>query len=139
MSKYKERIEDLIKGDLNERHKKFAEAYAESLNATKAYLEAYPDASVETAGVNGCKLLKNTKIDAYIKSLISEQRRIRILSVEEAQTILCDIAMIEKERSSDRINALDKLFKSKGQYFEGNKPDTNINVTVTGATADWSK
>lgn len=132
-------VQDRIKTELNERHRKFAETYADCLNATKAYLAVYPDVTVETAGVNGCKLLKNAKIDAYVKSLIAEQRKIRILSIEEAQSILCDIAKNDKERSSDRINALDKLFKSKGQYFEGNKPDTNITIALQGGMNEWSK
>jgi phage terminase small subunit len=126
------------KGTLNERQRKFAELYADSLNITRAYMEAY-GTSETVASANGSRLLGNAKVNEYIQELLAEKRRIRILSVEEAQTILCNIAMNEKERSSDRINALDKLFKSKGQYFEGTKADTNINVTVSGATADWSK
>ena len=127
------------KGTLNERQRKFAELYADSLNITKAYAEAYPGTSSEVASAAGSRLLGNVKVNEYIQELLAEKRRIRILSIEEAQTILCDIASNSSERSSDRINALDKLFKSKGQYFEGTKADTNINVTVTGATADWSK
>lgn len=132
-------VQDRIKTELNERHRKFAEIYADCLNATKAYLAVYPDVTVETAGVNGCKLLKNAKIDSYVKSLIAEEKTLRIASIEEAQAVLTNILNNDSERTSDRINAIDKLFKSKGVYFEGNKPDTNINVTVSGATADWSK
>ena len=128
-----------VKKGLTEKQKKFCEIYAEKLNITRAYMEAYPGSSESVASANGSRLIGNHKIEEYIRGLLEEKRKPRILSIEQAQEILCNIAASEKERSSDRINALDKLFKSKGQYFEGNKPDTNINVTVTGATADWSK
>lgn len=131
--------EESVKKGLTEKQKKFCEIYAEKLNITRAYMEAYPGSSESVASANGSRLIGNHKIEEYIRGLLEEKRKPRILSIEQAQEILCNIAMSEKERSSDRINALDKLFKSKGQYFEGNRPDTNINVTVTGATADWSK
>lgn len=131
--------EESVKKGLTEKQKKFCEIYAEKLNITRAYMEAYPGSSESVASANGSRLIGNHKIEEYIRGLLEEKRKPRILSIEQAQEILCNIAMSEKERSSDRINALDKLFKSKGQYFEGNKPDTNINVTVSGATADWSK
>ena len=127
------------KGTLNEKQKKFAELYADSLNITKAYAEAYPGASSEVASAAGSRLLGNVKVNEYIQQLIEEKRKYRIASIEEAQAVLTNILNNDSERTSDRINAIDKLFKSKGVYFEGNKPDTNINVTVTGATADWSK
>ena len=127
------------KGTLNERQKKFCEIYADNLNITRSYMEAYPGTSETVASANGSRLLGNAKVNEYIQELLAERRRIRILSVEEAQTILCDIASNDKERTSDRINALDKLFKSKGQYFEGNRSDTNINISLTGPASDWSK
>lgn len=131
--------EESVKKGLTEKQKKFCEIYAEKLNITRAYMEAYPGSSESVASANGSRLIGNRKIEEYIKGLLEEKRKPRILSIEQAQEILCSIATSEKERSSDRINALDKLFKSKGQYFEGNKPDTNINISLTGPASDWSK
>jgi phage terminase small subunit len=131
--------ETLVKKGLNEKQKKFCEIYADNLNITRSYMEAYPGTSETVASSNGSRLLGNGKVNAYIQELLAERRKLRIASVEEAQAILTEIAFDKSERSSDRINALDKLFKSKGQYFEGNKPDTNINISLTGPASDWSK
>ena len=102
-------------------------------------MEAYPGTSETVASANGSRLLGNAKVNEYIQTLLEDKRKCRIATVEEAQAILTEIAFDKTERSSDRINALDKLFKSKGQYFEGNKPDTNINISLTGPASDWSK
>jgi phage terminase small subunit len=129
----------MAKKGLNERHKKFCEVYADCLNITKAYMEVYPNTSPEVASASGSRLLGNEKIQSYIQELIEEQKDRRVATIEEAQAVLTKIFRCDNERSSDRINAIDKLLKSKGAYFEGTKADTNINVTVTGATSDWSK
>lgn len=131
--------ETLVKKGLNEKQKKFCEIYADNLNITRSYMEAYPGTSETVASSNGSRLLGNGKINEYIQQLIEEKRKYRIASIEEAQAVLTNILNNDSERTSDRINAIDKLFKSKGVYFEGNRPDTNINVTVSGATAEWSK
>lgn len=127
------------KYNINDAQKRFAEAYVELANNTKAYLVAYPNVTEDTARVNGCKLLMNANIVQYIKDLRAKQAEAYILTVQEAQKILADIATDSGSSNKDKINALDKLLKSSGAYFEGNKTDTNINVTVTGSTADWSK
>ena len=52
---------------MTERQKIFADHYIISLNATEAYKKAYPKIkSIKTAEVNGSKLLRNTKVKAYI-------------------------------------------------------------------------
>lgn len=129
----------MAKKGLNERHKKFCEVYADCLNITKAYMEVYPNTSPEVASASGSRLLGNEKIQKYISELIAEQKKSRVATIEEAQSILTDIFRNDGARASDRINAIDKLLKSKGAYFEGNKPDTNINISLTGPASDWSK
>ena len=129
----------MAKKGLNERHKKFCEVYADCLNITKAYMEVYPNTSPEVASASGSRLLGNEKIQDYIQELINEQKNKRVASIEEAQSILTDIFRNGDTRASDRINAIDKLLKSKGAYFEGNKPDTNITIALQGSMDDWSK
>ncbi|MDU3181406.1 MAG: terminase small subunit [Lachnospiraceae bacterium] len=61
---------------LTEKQKKFAEEYLIDLNATRAYLAAYPSVKNEqTAAVNGSKLLRNTKVKEYIAQRIQERQK----------------------------------------------------------------
>jgi len=55
--------------DLNARQKRFCEQYVIDLNATRAYREVYDVKDDNSAAVNGSKLLRNTKVAAYIKHL----------------------------------------------------------------------
>ena len=56
----------LSKGMLS-RHRLFAMEYVYDFNRRRAYQEAYPDASRETAWTNSCVLLKSTKVKAYVE------------------------------------------------------------------------
>lgn len=53
---------------LTDNQKKFCKEYLKSGNATEAYLKAYKCTS-KTANSNGCKLLTNDKIKAYLEEL----------------------------------------------------------------------
>lgn len=54
--------------NLTDKWQVFADAIlcSEKPNATQAYLTAYPNVTVKTAGVNGEKLLKKTEIQNYL-------------------------------------------------------------------------
>lgn len=54
--------------DLNDAHWRFVLSYVATLNATQAYLSAYPGCSYATARANSYKLLTNTHIQAAIKA-----------------------------------------------------------------------
>ena len=52
---------------MTERQKRFADEYLIDLNATRAYKAAYPSVKKdEAARVNGCRMLTNANIQAYI-------------------------------------------------------------------------
>lgn len=54
---------------LSMRHQRFVLEYVIDLNATKAYIKIFPDSGATAAGVNGHKLLKNTKIFLALKEV----------------------------------------------------------------------
>lgn len=56
--------------ELNEKHRLFAVIYSKRFNATKAYQQVY-HCTYESAMVNGCLLLRNTKVKALIDELTS--------------------------------------------------------------------
>jgi len=54
--------------DLAPKVRLFCEHYLVDLNATQAYLKSYPGAKYTTASVEGCKLLGNPKVQAFISA-----------------------------------------------------------------------
>lgn len=85
----KEPIADEVKEvlentELNEKQRLFCVIYAKCLNATKAYQKAYK-CTYETAMVNGCKLLRNTKIKEQLNKLIESDLNYEFLQKSIAQ------------------------------------------------------
>lgn len=62
------------KAFLNARQQRFCKEYVKDFNATRAYKKVYKCA-YSTAGVEGCKSLKNPKIKAYITQLLEEREK----------------------------------------------------------------
>ena len=61
---------------MTEKQKIFANEYLIDLNATRAYRIAYPSVKKEeAAAVNGSKLLRNTKVAAYIQERMKERQK----------------------------------------------------------------
>ncbi len=61
---------------MTEKQKIFADEYLIDLNATRAYLVAYPRVKNENiAAVNGSKLLRNTKVASYIQERMQERQQ----------------------------------------------------------------
>ena len=59
---------------MTEKQKKFADEYLIDLNATRAYKAAYKSVKNDnSAAVNASKLLRNTKVAAYIEEKIAER------------------------------------------------------------------
>lgn len=85
----KEPIADEVKEvlentELNEKQRLFCVIYAKCLNATKAYQKVYK-CTYETAMVNGCKLLRNTKIKEQLNKLIESDLNYEFLQKSIAQ------------------------------------------------------
>lgn len=74
---------------MTERQKIFADHYIISLNATEAYKKAYPKIkSIKTAEVNGSKLLRNTKVRAYIDEQLEKLKSERVADQQEVLEFL---------------------------------------------------
>ena len=77
---------------MTERQKIFADHYIISLNATEAYKKAYPKIkSIKTAEVNGSKLLRNTKVKAYIDEQLEKLKSERIADQQEVLEFLTSV------------------------------------------------
>lgn len=77
---------------MTERQKIFADHYIISLNATESYKKAYPNIkNIKTAEVNGSKLLRNTKVKAYIDEQLEKLKSERIADQQEVLEFLTSV------------------------------------------------
>ena len=97
---------------MNERQQRFADAYIEVPNATKAAEAA--GYSRKTAYSQGQRLLKNAEIAADIRERQEQAADARILSITRARALLSDIAQNADIGVSARLRAVDLLLKSAG-------------------------
>ena len=121
----------------------FADEYLIDCNATRSYQVAYPEASYNTANVEGCKLLVKPSIQKYIDQRMAEKTDDRIMKQDEILMLLTSIArgeqteqtlkgvgmgeqvLVDKDAQlKDRIKALELLGKRYGTFAE--KVDVNV-------------
>ena len=115
----------------------FADEYIISLNATQSYLKAYPEATYNTANVEGCKLLVKPSVKQYIDERMASKQDERIMKQDEILRLLTSIArgeqteqtlqlcgegrqkLVDKDISAkDRLKALELLGKRYGTFAE---------------------
>lgn len=78
--------------NMTEKQKKFADEYLMDLNATRAYKAAYPSVKKDTvAAVNGCKMLRNTKVKTYIDEQLAKIHDERMATAENVLLYLSDV------------------------------------------------
>ncbi|WP_277293945.1 terminase small subunit [Streptococcus hyointestinalis] len=87
---------------MNERQRRFADEFIKLGNATQAAINA--GYSEKYAGANADKLLKNTKLRAYIDEQLSELHKSNIMDAEEALSILSDIARGKRDEEVLMMN-----------------------------------
>ena len=97
---------------MNERQQRFADAYLENPNATRAAIAA--GYSQKTAGSPGQRLWKNVVVAAYIRERQEQAADARILSITRARALLSDLAQNADIGVSARLRAVDLLLKSAG-------------------------
>lgn len=86
---------------MTEKQKIFADEYLIDLNATRAYLIAYPRVKNEnTAAVNGSKLLRNTKVASYIQERMQERQQRTEVTQDQ---VIQELAAIAFARVTDYV------------------------------------
>ena len=77
---------------MTEKQKIFADEYIISLNATMSYKKAYPNVKKDdAASVNGSKLLRNTKVKAYIDEQLEKLQSERVADQQEVLEFLTSV------------------------------------------------
>ena len=92
---------------MTEKQRRFADEYLIDLNATRAYMTAYPTIKrLHTAESNGSRLLRNAEVLTYIQ----ERQQARQDRTEITQDmVLQKIAAIAFETVSETVSVKDKL------------------------------
>ena len=138
---------------LTVKQKAFADFYIELGNATEAYIKAgYKASKREIAEVEGCKLLRNPKVEAYLKD---REKQIEDDSIAKAKEVLAFLSsslrgevveevvttetvdgmikpvILKKQISAkDRIKAAELLGKRYALFTEKVDLEGNVGVTI---------
>jgi phage terminase small subunit len=99
---------------LTSRQKKFTEYYAQCGNVVQSAIQAGYSASYANSRAH--ELLENVGVAAYLRELSAEETESRIISAQERQEILSDLATDTDNEPKDRIKAIDTLNKMTGEY-----------------------
>ena len=112
------------------KQKNFADAYFSSGKVRQSYKAAYDCESDNTASIEGTKLLKNPKIQAYIQNLNKPIiENIQTHKLQQIDFIKDRISIcIENNDESSTIKYTDMLNKIYGVYKEQDDNITNKNV-----------
>lgn len=103
---------------LTEKQRLFADEYLIDLNATRAYKEVYKSCKKdETANVNGCKLLRNTKVYDYIQERMKEREKRTEITQD---FVLKELFAIASTKGSDFAKVVEKSFMQPILDAEGN-------------------
>lgn len=104
----------------NNKHKLFAEEYVSNgFNATRAYMKVY-DVEANTAGVNGFRLLKNTKIKEFVQE--AKERMRKELDIKK-EDILMDLLFINERNKEDNPQHALKAMEIINKMLGLNEPD----------------
>ena len=135
------------------KQKAFADYYIELGNATEAYIKAgYKASKRDIAEVEGCKLLRNPKVEAYLKEREKQIESSRIAKAEEVLAFLSASlrgevleevvstesidgmikpVILKKQLSAkDRIKAAELLGKRYALFTEKVDVEGNVGVTI---------
>ena len=111
---------------LSNQQKLFCQEYLKlGMNGTQAYLNIYKSCKKEsTAMTNASRLLRNTKVQGYIKELQEKVEEKAIASIEDIVKELTAIAFTDRTKISqnvrNRIMLQDDKDGTKKEYFEDN-------------------
>lgn len=116
---------------MNERQRRFAEAYAANPNATEAAKTA--GYSAKTARAQGARLLTNVDVQRYIQQLQDELAAARIASMVQIRAFWSDTVRDSGARLADRLKASELLARAAGAFLHFQPdPDSGGGIIATG-------
>lgn len=114
--------------ELNDRQQRFVAEYLVDLNGTQAAIRAgYAEGS---ADVHANRLLGNDRIK---QAIAEKQKKLAIKSDITIERVLKELATIgldnEKERTTDRLKALELIGKHLGMYTDRSVIDATVGMS----------
>lgn len=103
----------------NVRHETFAQGMAAGLSQRKAYRAAYPSSKNwkdETVDSKASALMKNGKVLARYNELCQLTSSEAVMDITERKEWLTKVVLNNKEKTKDRLGALNMLNKMEGVY-----------------------
>ena len=121
----------------------FCEEYIKTLNATKSYLKAYPNASYNTAKTEGNKLLTKPYIQKYIQDRLDSKEKksiadatevleyfTRVLRGEEKDTLGFDASIKDRNKAGELLAKRYALFEDKKEKEKKEQFTPKISIEV---------
>jgi phage terminase small subunit len=99
-------------------------------------MKAYNQPNYHASAVNASRKLKNADFNKRFRDKLEEIRQKPILSFEERQKILSEVAI--NGRNAEKIKSIDVLNKMSGDYIEKVQADTNITVQLDASVDEWA-
>lgn len=98
-------------------HQRFAQEYTVDLNATRAYMRVYADATVETAGAQGHELLKRPEIRREVQRILDERAMVTGITADRALLRIWETATADpRELVEVRVGACRHCWGLYHQY-----------------------
>lgn len=114
---------------MNERQRRFCEAYAACGNAAQAAREA--GYSEKTARSQGQRLSTDVDILKYVRELQDETATARIASMKQVKAFWSDVMHDPTEKTADRLRAGELLARSAGAFVH-RSADDGEDIAVNG-------
>ena len=111
---------------MTDKQLKFCNEYLKDFNGSRAYKTTYGCKTDETAYVNASRLLRNAKVAQYIEERKKKQQEKAIITQEMILQGLKDILQDKKERTGNKLKAMELAGKHLGMFKE-----TNMNVNLS--------
>lgn len=116
---------------MNDRQRRFAEAFAACGNAARAAREA--GYSEKTARSQGQRLLTNADILKYVRELQDQAAAGRIASMLQVRAFWSDVLNDPAEKTADRLRAGELLAKAAGAFLHVRPgPDDDVGRLAVG-------
>ena len=109
---------------LTEKQKRFCEEYLIDLNATRAYMAAYPATKKEsTAAKSASRMLRNGKVRDFVQELKQERESRVFVTQDDVINAIQEIAFDVSEKAKDRLRALELLCRHFGMFDQKDELD----------------
>lgn len=126
----------------NARHEIFAQGIASGLSQRAAYRAAFPKAEKwkdKTVDNRACELYNSGEILGRVQEIQQAASKSTIMDIIERKETLTEIARCKREKTKDRISAIDILNRMEGAYTDNLNLGGQVNNPFAGLSTEELK